>query len=497
MAAQGRDLDVLDIDAVDKDLALLNVVVPADQAENGGFAGACGAHKGHGLLGVYMEGNTLEHPFSGIVGEPDILELDLALDVAQLDGVGLVHHLGLHVQNGENLLCCGKGLLQHIELLCQGLDGVEEPGDIHIEGDHGLAGNGGSQEGGVPDIALAANIEQEQVGGHEEHIHHGAEDAEDEHPAQLCLFQFLTAVKELRQLPALLVEDLCDLHAGEILGKVGVHIRPGVVDAAVDVPGELLEDDGEEHQKGHKAQHHQRQRIVQDQHGTQHTQNHQGVLDQGDQNIGEQIADGIGVVGDSRHQLAHGNLIQLGVGQLLNVGKGIHAQLGQDFLADLLEDHSLEVGADHAHSQNACIDGHQGKQSAELEALLNGALNGGNQQGRHHIVGDGDQHDKENQCELLLIGRSVAQQPTDDLAVGHMPFAGFLGGLLFQYGIGAQKDQGKYPDNGTGNDEWQIFTHFAPLLPLPGAADLPFCGIPHWFHRACRGFRSLQDGRRQ
>ena len=54
-----RNFDPLDIDAVDQNLALLDVVIAADEAENGGLAGAGGADEGNGLLGLHREGNTL------------------------------------------------------------------------------------------------------------------------------------------------------------------------------------------------------------------------------------------------------------------------------------------------------------------------------------------------------------------------------------------------------------------------------------------------------
>ena len=83
--AQGGDLDLADVDAVDQDLALLELVVPADQGEDGALAGAGGAHKGHGLAGIHMEGNALQHPLAGNVAEPHVPELDLALHLVQED----------------------------------------------------------------------------------------------------------------------------------------------------------------------------------------------------------------------------------------------------------------------------------------------------------------------------------------------------------------------------------------------------------------------------
>ena len=381
MTAQRGNLDVSDVDAVNQDLALLDIVIPANQVQNGGFSGTGRTHKGHGLFGVHMEGNALQNPFAGVVSKPHIFELNFAPDLLQLNGIRLIHHLGNHVQNGEYFLRRGKGLLQHIKLLRQSLNGIKEPGDIHIERDHGFAGNGLAQERRVLDIALAADIEEEQIGGDEQHIHHGPENAEYKHPVHLGFLQALAADQEFVHFPLFLIEDLGNLHAGEVFGQVGVHIRPGVIDRAVDMAGELLEDDGKEHQKRYKAQDHQRQSVVQNQHCRQHTDDHQRVLRQSHQNVGEQIADGVGVIGDSRHQLAHGDLVQLRVGKLLNVGEGIQTDLRQDLLAGLLQNHCLEIGADHGYHQNARIYSHQRIELRKLEVLLDGALNVRHQQG--------------------------------------------------------------------------------------------------------------------
>ncbi len=45
-------VDLPDIHAVDQDLPLLDVKIPADQIQDGGFARSGGAHKGHLLSGM-------------------------------------------------------------------------------------------------------------------------------------------------------------------------------------------------------------------------------------------------------------------------------------------------------------------------------------------------------------------------------------------------------------------------------------------------------------
>ena len=69
MAAEGRNFDLPDIDAVDENLSLLNVVIAADEGQDGGLAGAGGAHEGHRLTGFDLEGDTLEDPFALLIGK--------------------------------------------------------------------------------------------------------------------------------------------------------------------------------------------------------------------------------------------------------------------------------------------------------------------------------------------------------------------------------------------------------------------------------------------
>ena len=97
MLPQTGNFDLADVDAVNQNLTFLELIVAADEGENRALAGARGAHECHGLAGVHMERNALQHPLAGDIAEPDILEFDLALDVLQLDGVRGILHLGLNV----------------------------------------------------------------------------------------------------------------------------------------------------------------------------------------------------------------------------------------------------------------------------------------------------------------------------------------------------------------------------------------------------------------
>jgi len=162
----------------------------------------------------------------------------------------------------------------------------------------------------------------------------------------------LAEVLHLLVLPA---KDLSDLDAGQVFGQIGIDIGGRVLELAVGAAGELAEDDREDHDEGHKAEHHQRQLVVQAEHGHQNAQNDKAVLGQLDQEVGEHHGDGVGIVGHSGDQLAHRDLVELLVCQRFNVAEQILAQIGDDALAHPLQDHGLQVSAAHREHQHACI----------------------------------------------------------------------------------------------------------------------------------------------
>ena len=60
MTAQRRELYFLDVDAVDKYLTLLDIVVAADEGKNSGLARSRRADEGDRFSGFYLEGNVAE-----------------------------------------------------------------------------------------------------------------------------------------------------------------------------------------------------------------------------------------------------------------------------------------------------------------------------------------------------------------------------------------------------------------------------------------------------
>ena len=175
------------------------------------------------------------------------------------------------------------------------------------------------------------------------------------------------------------------------------------------------------------------------------------------------------------------------MGELLNVCKHIQTNLGQNLLAGFLQNHCLQIGADQRNHQNARVQADPDVQLLQPELSLDQALNVTDDQRGYQIVDNGEDHDKKHQHEALPVGLRVGKEPPDDLRVGHMPLVVIALFPVPAHGkVGQHKHNGEGTDDGAHDQNWEVIVHklkhSARLLPLPAAADPPFCGI----RRRCR-----------
>ena len=128
--------------------------------------------------------------------------------------------------------------------------------------------------------------------------------------------------------------------------------------------------------------------------------------------------------------------------------------------------------------------------------MFNEVLDIADQHGRQQIVGNGDQHDHKDSCELEAIGFRISQQALDDHRIRHIAVELLHSLVPLNLDIGNQEGDGKDANNGTHNENGQILIHCdARLLPLPASAAPPSCGIPRRWHRARHGFRKQRPCR--
>ena len=89
MGAQILDGEVPEVDAVDQDAALVGIVEPGQQLDDGGLAGAVLADQRQRLAGLQREVQAAHRPALGVgIAEADILEDDALSRIGCGKGLG-------------------------------------------------------------------------------------------------------------------------------------------------------------------------------------------------------------------------------------------------------------------------------------------------------------------------------------------------------------------------------------------------------------------------
>ena len=465
MTAQGRDLDLTDINAVNEDLSLLDIVISADEGKDRCFARSCGADKRNGLLCVYMEGNVLQYPFARNIREPHVLEFDLAADLVKLDSIRFIHDNGVDIEDREDLFRGSECGLQTVELLRKALDRVEEFGDIHIERDENMRVDMLSKEGNVIDISLTAEPEETEDGGIEDQIHHRAEDTENEDLLLFCLAECDVSLIEISHFFVLAVEDLNDLHAGKIFGKERIDIGRSVFYLAVCAARKLTENKRKENDKGNEAKHHQRQHIVEDEHRNEDAEDDKEVFDEVDQNIGKHHGNGGGVVRNTGYELTDGHFVKLRMGERFDMAEGIFADGGDDLLSCFLQDDRLQIHRTQGNEQDGCVKTDFDEDIAHFKLACDGFFDIRNDERGNEVVGNRKEHQKADNDEIADIGLCIAKETACDLAILHVAVK--ADGLLFVlHGDEGDKEyRGEKTEDAADHKNRIVIRHVLRLLP--------------------------------
>ena len=258
--------------------------------------------------------------------------------------------------------------MQTVELFRQGLQWVEQLGNVHVECNDCFACDNLAHKLGIFDDTTATHKEQAKYRANVEHVHQWTEDTKHHDLTVDCLVQLVVLFNKLVHLGILAVEDLGNLHTGKVFRKVGVDIGVAILYLAVSPTRELAEDNGKQHDKWHKAQNHQSKQVVDGNHHYHNAHNNKAVLHQVYKHTCKHLRDCVGIVGYACYQFANGDFGQLRVGQTFDMHKCIFAKFGHDLLSNRLQNERLEVGASKGYKQNCHVQHYSQNQVTHFES---------------------------------------------------------------------------------------------------------------------------------
>ena len=369
-AAQIILLDLVDVDTVVADLAILNIVETVDQVGDGRLARARGADKGDLLARRGVKLDVVEHHLIVAVAEIDVIHHDIALQLAifgfarvlvrvlprpeagaavafgddavfvllRVDEVhiAVVHFRRLIQQLKDALRACqrhddGVRLLRDlvdrlVEALIQG-----QEGDQRANGQAEIAvGRQQTADHRAEHIAQVAHRHRQR--------HDGVGDAVGVVGA---LAEGIVELLEAREILFLVAEDLDDLLAVHHLLDIAVDPAQILLLGDEEAPGALDALDGERHRRGNHEQRDDQQRHVEDNHRGHDAHNRHNAGNELRHGLGNHLPHGVDVVGVDAHNIAVGVRIKILDRQALHLGKELDAQVFERALRD--EDHQVIV----------------------------------------------------------------------------------------------------------------------------------------------------------
>lgn len=215
-AAEVLKIDFADVNAVEKNLAALDVIKAQEKGDQRGFTGAGVADDGKSLAGLDAERDIAEDPVvfarigNGAITEPNVAKFDFAAGIRKANRIGWRANRGRLVEQFENALGSGHGGLQDVEFFAEILDGAEE-----ARGEHGEHGQNAQTQGACKHAVTACPVD-EGNGGHAENFDGGIEERVREDGAAPSHHVFLIALGEFGASFHFAVKDLHDAHAGNV-----------------------------------------------------------------------------------------------------------------------------------------------------------------------------------------------------------------------------------------------------------------------------------------
>jgi len=484
---------ILHVDPVHQNFTRFRVEEAADEAGDGGFARAGGAHDGHRLAGFYVEVDILEHHVA-VVGEGNVVEIDLTLEFFVLfDGVFPIDDVTLGVIELGDLLGGGQEAFKVGKERTDGAHGAGNgPGQVDVDGelaDGKLA----------PDAEEAAKEDDQKGQGLGDGFHQGVDLQPGEGGLQVGIPVDGVVFVEALTFVFLVGKGLDHTVGFDVfLGKAvefgelftgGNEQRPGDF-------GELVAGDDEE-----GAGHHQNQGELPvdgekvDQGG--HVEHHR--VDELTDNPGGTVAHHVQVTGEAGHQVAGA-----GLGVVLHV-QGLHifvklgAQAELHALGGLIIEDDHQVAGTHAEVMDPHHQENQRNQFVHMADQITRSIGDANDHPVDNASGNGGSDDDHGGHQSLedvghhvsaVITLQVLPDPLHSMHLEHLPFV-----LQERSGVGLRRSPAPdgqratffvyciiafFPPDGKSFGEkvsqfiltcfvqfWECFFISAPSLPMP------------------------------
>src|SRR5579883_55782 len=377
-AAQLALGEVPDVESVEEDPPPLGIVEPHQEVEEGSLARAGGADERHVLARLHDEGDPPQGPRPFVlVGEPDVLDLDPPPGGREGHRGRRVLDAHRFVQDPEDALGGGHRRLQDVELVREVPDRVEEPLGV-LDGRHDLA------QGGDPAHGLAAAVPEEDCDAHgPQELDRGVELGEGPRGVQVGRQVVQVEGVEVAQAPALPGEELRHRDTAQLLVEVGVQPGEARADGPVRLAGPPAEAQGKGGDEGEDGERGQRQMPVRPQQDGHDAAQRDGVPEDRHHAGGDQVVEGVDVVGDARDEAADRGAGEEADREPLEVVDHPQAEAAHDALSHELHEVALEPAGHDAQGEDEEVE-----EGDPEEALGHGPGVAG--AGRHDVPVDGD-----------------------------------------------------------------------------------------------------------
>ncbi|MCX5741155.1 MAG: hypothetical protein NT062_01510 [Proteobacteria bacterium] len=418
-AAQGVQLELADLGAVDVDRSAIALVQAREELDDGGLAGARRAHDGHGRAARHADVDAAQHRL-GAVGEVDVDELDRGR------GRGGLHHGGAHrhrrrgrddaavrlvgVEQLDDALGRGHRALHDGVLRRQVADGDEELLDVLVE-HHDDADRGRRHRAARRDVDDDAD--GDRADRLDDRVHGRVRP--DLPEVGVAVARVDLVVLALGDLAA--PEELDDADAGQVLLRERVHGGEAHADLAErrahEAAGVLHED--HQHRQGRERD--EGQLHVDRQHHDDDREHLHEVRDQRDRALREHLVDALDVVRHARHQAPDRDPVEERRAELEDViergdAQRVHRPLAGELEEPRLAERRQPLRGDERHEHRG-VERQRAGIAAEhvvLERVLE-------QLRLQQLERDRERHEHRPRDEQAPVRPDVAPQPLDQADV--------------------------------------------------------------------------------